>query len=179
MLEMPNKIYVNSLYIFKILGCAILIMILALLFDKNKDTNFFLWASLTAFFTLQFDIKKSINFNQFTGNVIGSVIGILIWLGMSNSSFLNSYSISLEYLFLVLGIFLTTLICMCFKAIEYTGIALSSFLIVTVYDVGHHTIDGALLRILFCFIGCIVAYIVEHSSAWIFQHYLKKNDISH
>lgn len=168
---MPEHVYKNTLYIFKILGCSVLIVILALLFDKNKDTNFFLWASLTACFTMQFDYKKSINFTQFTGNFIGSVIGIIIWIGMSSSSFLHSYSISLEYLFLVIGIFLTSIICLCFKAVQYTGIALSSFLIVTVYDVGHHTIDGALLRIFYCFIGCVVAYVVEHSCTFFFQKY--------
>ena len=168
---MPEHVYKNTLYIFKILSCSMCIVVLALLFDKNKDTNFFLWASMTACFTMQFDYKKTINFSQFTGNFIGSVIGIIIWIAMSSSSFLHSYSISLEYLFLVLGIFLTTLICLVLKAVQYIGVALSSFLIVTIYDVGHHSIDGALLRIFYCFIGCIVAYVVEHSANFLLHKY--------
>ena len=123
-------------------------------------------------FTIQFDYTKPINFTQFTGNFIGSVIGIIIWIGMASSSFLHSYSISLEYLFLVLGIFLSTLICLCFKVVEYTGIALSSFLIVTIYDVGHHSIDGALFRIFYCFVGCVVAYLIEHISQFFLKKYI-------
>lgn len=166
MLLMNQKHYANTLYIFKVLSCAIIIVILALLFDSNKDTNFFLWASLTAFFTLQIDLDKKINFNQVTGNFIGSMIGILIWIAMDKISFIHTYSINLEYFFLILGVLITTTFCILFRASEYTGIALSSFLIVTVYDVGHHTIDGALLRILYCFIGCIVAYSVEFFSRY-------------
>ncbi|ENV35256.1 aromatic acid exporter family protein [Acinetobacter gerneri] len=159
---MNIKHFTNSLYIFKILSCAIIIVILALLFDSNKDTNFFLWASLTAFFTIQFDLDKKINFNQVTGNFIGSVIGILIWIAMDRTPFIHTYNINLEYFFLILGILITTSFCVLLKATEYVGIALSSFLIVTVYDVGHHSIDGALLRISYCFIGCLVAYLVEY-----------------
>lgn len=162
---MNNKfdhIYKNTPYVFKIICCAVIIVILALLFDRNKDTNFFLWASLTACFTIQSDQNKAVNFNQFTGNLIGSIIGIVIWIAMSNSPFLHSYSISLEYAFLVLGIFLTATTCILFKKVQYTGMALTSFLIVTIYDVGHHSINGALLRIAYCFVGCLVAYAVEH-----------------
>ncbi len=161
-----QKHYANTLYIFKILCCAIIIVILALLFDRNKDTNFFLWASLTAFFTLQIDLDKKINFNQVTGNFIGSMIGILIWIVMDRTPFIHTFSINLEYFFLILGILITTTFCILFRATEYTGIALSSFLIVTVYDVGHHTIDGALLRIAYCFVGCLVAYSVEYFSRY-------------
>ncbi|WP_256733381.1 hypothetical protein [Acinetobacter sp. SwsAc6] len=83
---------------------------------------------------------------------------------MSKASFLHLYYINLEYLFLVIGITLTTIICVSCKASQFTGIALSSFLIVTVYDVGHHTIDGALLRIAYCLIGCLVAFLIEKIS---------------
>lgn len=161
---MNQKHLINTLYILKILSCAVAIALLAIIFDKDKDTNFFLWASLTAFFTIQFDLDKKINFNQLSGNFIGSMVGILIWLAMSKAYFIHMYYINLEYLFLVIGIFITTTVCVLSKATEYTGIALSSFLIVTVYDVDHHTIDGALLRILYCFIGCIVAYTIENLS---------------
>lgn len=166
--------FANALYTFKILSCAICIVILALCFDSNKDTNFFLWASLTAFLSLQIDLDKKMNFNQLIGNFIGSAVGILIWLAMDHSAFIHSYSINLEYLFLIIGIFITTTVCILFKASTYIGIALSSFLIVTIYDVGHHTIDGALLRIGYCFIGCLVAYIIENCSLWLIR---KKNTL--
>jgi len=159
---MTHHHYANTLYIFKILSCAICIALLAIIFDSNKDTNFFLWASLTAFFTIQLDLNKKLNFHQVIGNFIGSVVGILIWISMDRSSFIHTYSINLEYLFLVIGILITTSICVLFKASEYTGIALSSFLIVTIYDVNHHTIDGALLRIGYCLIGCLIAYLIEN-----------------
>lgn len=166
---MQHSHYAHALYITKILACAVTIVLLALCFDSNKDTNFFLWASLTAFLTLQIDLDKKLNFNQLIGNFIGSAIGILIWLAMDHSPFIHSYSINLEYLFLILGIFLTATVCVLFKASTYTGIALSSFLIVTIYDVGHHTIDGALLRIGYCFIGCLVAFSIESCSAWVLK----------
>jgi hypothetical protein len=159
----------NALYLFKILGCAVIIVILALCFDSNKDTNFFLWASLTAFLTIQMDSGKKINFNQLIGNFIGSAVGILIWLAMDHSAFIHSYSVNLEYFFLVTGIFMTSLVCILFREGAYTGIALSSFLIVTIYDVGHRTIDGALLRIVYCFIGCIIAYLIEKLSVFLFK----------
>ncbi|CAB1208449.1 FUSC family protein [Acinetobacter bouvetii] len=159
---MHPKDRANTLYVVKILSCAVAIVVLALIFDKDKDTNFFLWASLTAFFTIQHDLNQKINFNQVTGNFIGSLVGILIWLGMAQASFLHMYYINLEYLFFVLGIFLTTLICVSCRATQYTGIALSSFMIVSVYDFGHHTIDGALLRIVYCLVGCLIAYAVEY-----------------
>lgn len=171
---MNQNHFSHALYIFKILSCAIIVMLFALCFDSNKDTNFFLWASLTAFLTLQTDLNKKLNFNQFIGNFIGSAVGILIWLAMNHSSFIHSYSINLEYLFLILGIFITTITCILFRSSTYTGIALSSFLIVTIYDVGHRTIDGALLRIAYCFMGCIVAYMVEHLSTFLFQKYQNK-----
>ncbi len=170
---MNTKSYVNTLYILKILSCAICIAVLAIIFDKDKDTNFFLWASLTAFFTIQFDLDKKINFNQVIGNFIGSLVGILIWLAMSKASFIHMYYINLEYLFLVIGILITTSICVLSKASEYTGIALSSFLIVTVYDVDHHTIDGAILRIIYCLIGCLIAYAIEKLSLKILNRRLK------
>ena len=47
---MHQKDLTNTVYVIKILSCAVLIVVLALIFDKDKDTNFFLWASLTAFF---------------------------------------------------------------------------------------------------------------------------------
>ncbi len=162
---MHKKDFANSVYVIKILACALIMVTLALIFDKDKDTNFFLWGALTAFFTLQYDLNQKINFNQVTGNFIGSAVGILIWIAMHHASFLHLYYVNLEYLFLVLGIVLTTVICVSFKAAPFTGIALSSFLIVTVYDVGHHTIDGALLRIVYCLIGCLTAYAVESSAA--------------
>ncbi|WP_228198742.1 MULTISPECIES: hypothetical protein [Acinetobacter] len=75
---MHSKDFANTVYVVKILSCAIIMVLLALIFDKDKDTNFFLWGSLTAFFTLQYDLKQKINFNQVTGNFIGSVVGIII-----------------------------------------------------------------------------------------------------
>lgn len=171
---MNQNPYTHALYIFKILTCAVVIVVLALCFDSNKDTNFFLWASLTAFLTLQSDFNKKLNLNQLVGNLIGSAVGILIWLAMDHSAFIHSYSINLEYLFLILGIFLTTTVCVLFKSSTYTGIALSSFLIVTIYDVGHRTIDGALLRIAYCFIGCMVAYLIENLSVLLLKKYLDK-----
>ncbi|WP_374665469.1 FUSC family protein [Acinetobacter sp.] len=172
---MHKKDFANTAYVIKILCCAVLAVLLAVVFDKDKDTNFFLWASLTAFFTLQHDLNQKINFSQVTGNFIGSAVGILIWVSMSKASFLHLYYINLEYLFLVLGIVLTAIICVSFKAAKYTGIALSSFLIVTVYDVGHHTIDGALLRIAYCLTGCFIAYAVEYSSLYFIQKYRTLN----
>ncbi len=169
---MQQNHFANALYIFKILACAVCIVFLALCFDSNKDTNFFLWASLTAFLTLQMDLNKKLNFNQLIGNLIGSSVGILIWLAMDHSPFIHSFSVNLEYLFLIIGIFITTTICILFKASSYTGIALSSFLIVTVYDVGHHSIDGALLRIGYCFIGCLIAFTVENLTSRILSKYL-------
>ena len=130
------------LYIGKILSCAVVITLLSIIFDKDKTTNFFVWASLTAFSTLQFSRKTKVNFNQIMGNMIGSVIGIIIWMLMSSVS-AHLYYINLEYWFLILGIFVTTLLCIMLKHSEYCGIALSSFLIVTIYDVAHHTIEGA------------------------------------
>ena len=65
------------------------------------------------------------------------------------------------YQFLILGIFLTTLICIIVRHTEYCGIALASFLIVTIYDVAHQTIEGALFRIVFCAAGCFIAYLVD------------------
>jgi hypothetical protein len=168
---MHKKDFANTAYVIKILCCAIITVLLAVIFDKDKDTNFFLWASLTAFFTLQYDSNLKINFSQVTGNFIGSAVGIFIWYAMSKASFLHLYYINLEYLFLVLGIVLTTIICVSFKAAKYTGIALSSFLIVTVYDVGHHTIDGALLRIAYCLTGCLTAYAVENTWLYFMKKY--------
>lgn len=99
----------------------------------------------------------------------------MIWVAMAKASFLHLYYINLEYLFLVLGILLTTIICVSFKAAKYTGIALSSFLIVIVYDVGHHSIDGALLRIAYCRAGCLTAYAVEYSSLYLMKKYQTPN----
>ncbi len=166
---MHQKDLTNTVYVIKILSCAVLIVVLALIFDKDKDTNFFLWASLTAFFTIQHDLSQKINYSQVTGNFIGSIVGILIWLGMTKSSFLHMYYINLEYLFFILGIFLTTLICVSCRAAQYAGIALSSFMIVSVYDFGHHTLDGALLRIVYCLVGCITVYGVEYICQRILQ----------
>ncbi|WP_111896206.1 FUSC family protein [Acinetobacter sp. MB5] len=160
---MKFKLFLQSekvLYISKILSCAVVITLLSIIFDKDKTTNFFVWASLTAFSTLQFSRKAKVNFNQIMGNIIGSVIGIIIWMLMSSVS-AHLYYINLEYWFLILGIFVTTLLCIMLKHSEYCGIALSSFLIVTIYDVAHHTIEGALSRILFCIIGCFIAYMVD------------------
>ncbi len=148
------------LYIGKILSCAVVITLLSIIFDKDKTTNFFVWASLTAFSTLQFSRKTKVNFNQIMGNMIGSVIGMIIWMLMSSVS-AHLYYINLEYWFLILGIFVTTLLCIMLNHSEYCGIALSSFLIVTIYDVAHHTIEGALSRIFFCIIGCLIAYLVD------------------
>ncbi|MCU4415027.1 FUSC family protein [Acinetobacter sp. WU_MDCI_Axc73] len=147
-------------YIVKILSCAVIITLISIIIDRDKTSNFFLWASLTAFFTLQFDQTNKVNFNQITGNIIGSVVGIAIWFLISGASHYVSY-INLEYYFLILGIFITTLICIILKHGEYCGIALASFLIVTVYDVSHHTIEGALFRIIFCVTGCLIAYIID------------------
>ncbi len=62
--NMNQNPYSNALYIFKILACAVIIVLLALCFDSNKDTNFFLWASLTAFLTLQIDLNKKLYLTQ-------------------------------------------------------------------------------------------------------------------
>ena len=158
------------MYISKILTCAVIITLLSIVFDKDKTTNFFVWASLTAFSTLQFSRNSKVNFNQMMGNVIGSVIGIMIWVIMTHVS-AHLYYINLEYWFLIFGIFLTTLICILLKHSEYCGIALSSFLIVTIYDVAHHTIQGALSRIVFCAIGCMIAYIIDLISRQLEQHW--------
>ena len=69
-------------YIIKILTCTIIISIISITFDKDKTSNFFLWATLTSFFTLQADQNIKVNFNQITGNIIGSIVGILIWFLM-------------------------------------------------------------------------------------------------
>ncbi|WP_343598194.1 FUSC family protein [Acinetobacter sp.] len=159
------------IYISKILCCAAIITLLSILFDKNKDTNFFLWANLTAFFSLQASSQQRVNFNQISGNLIGSVVGIAIWLMMSKVES-HLYYINLEYWFLILGILLSTISCIIIKHVEYTGIALSSFLIVTVYDVSHHTIEGALLRILFCIVGCVIAYFIDLMACHLQQKWL-------
>lgn len=135
-------------------------MLISIVFDKDKTSNFFLWATLTAFFTLQADRKTRVNFNQVTGNIIGSTVGIIIWFAISEASHYVAY-INLEYWFLLLGIFITVLVCILLKHTEYCGIALSSFMIVTIYDVSHHNIEGAVLRILFCIMGCMIAYGVD------------------
>ncbi|MEL4296863.1 FUSC family protein [Acinetobacter ursingii] len=147
-------------YIIKILTCTIIISIISITFDKDKTSNFFLWATLTSFFTLQADQNIKVNFNQITGNIIGSIVGILIWFLIFSASHYVAY-INLEYWFLILGIFLTTLICIIVRHTEYCGIALASFLIVTIYDVAHQTIEGTLFRIVFCAAGCFIAYLVD------------------
>jgi uncharacterized protein YacL len=114
------------MYISKILSCAGIITLLSIIFDKDKTSNFFVWASLTAFSTLQFSRQSKVNFNQIIGNVIGSVIGIVIWAFMTHVS-AHLYYINLEYWFLILGIFVTTLLCIMLNHSEYCGIALSSF----------------------------------------------------
>ena len=163
LLDMKMMLLLQSekvMYISKILSCAVIITLLSIIFDKDKTSNFFVWASLTAFSTLQFSRQSKVNFNQIIGNVIGSVIGIVIWAFMTHVS-AHLYYINLEYWFLILGIFVTTLLCIMLNHSEYCGIALSSFLIVTIYDVAHHTIEGALSRIFFCIIGCLIAYLVD------------------
>lgn len=150
----------KALYITKILSCALLITVLSITFDKDKTTNLFIWASLTAFSTLQFSRTSKVNFNQVIGNLIGSTMGIVIWIIMANVSS-HLYYINLEYWFLILGIFATTVLCILSNHSEYCGIALASFLIVTMYDVAHHSIEGALLRIVFCILGCLIAFLVD------------------
>lgn len=147
-------------YVVKILACATLITLISILFDQNRETNLFLWASLTAFFTIQFGHKNKVNFNQISGNLIGATVGMIIWLLMHHFIH-HDIDLHLEYWFLVLGILLTTLTCIMAEHAEYTGIALSSFLIVTMYDVNYHTVEGTLFRILFCIIGCLVAYVMD------------------
>lgn len=159
------------LYILKILACALIVTLLAICIDKDHVSNFFLWSSLTAFFTIQYDANSPVNFNQVTGNLIGSSIGVIIWLLVSQFSKEHTY-INIEYLLLIVGILLTTITCILLKHAEYCGIALSGLLIVTVYDVSHNTFHGALLRILFCAIGCLIAYIVDKLS-----HKILKNHI--
>ena len=159
------------IYISKILCCAALITLLSIIFDKDKTTSFFLWANMTAFFSLQASSQQRVNFTQITGNLIGSVVGIVIWLLMSKVES-HVYYINLEYWFLILGILLTAVGCIAMKHIEYTGIALSSFLIVTIYDVSHHTIEGAFLQILFCIVGCAIAYLVDLTAFYFQQKWL-------
>lgn len=163
----------KTVYISKILACAMIIMLIAISFDNNRSTNLFLWSSLTAFFTIQFGHKNKVNFNQISGNMIGATVGIIIWLLMHHFIH-HAIDLHLEYWFLVLGILLTTLICIISEHAEYCGIALSSFLIVTVYDINFHTIEGALFRILYCVIGCLTAYIVDLLSRKMIQLFFPK-----
>lgn len=150
------------LYITKILLCASVITALSIIFDQNNISNFFLWGSLTAFSSIQFNSKNKINFNQVTGNLIGSIIGVITWYILYRLSLHYPLYINIEYLFLVLGILVTTIICVVLQHAEYCGIALAGFLIVTLYDVSHHTIEGALFRIFYCASGCLIAYIIDH-----------------
>ncbi|MBF7689086.1 aromatic acid exporter family protein [Acinetobacter rathckeae] len=152
--------FAKIVYVIKILLCAITITVLSICFNQNQVSHLFLWGSLTAFFSIQADIKLKVNFNQVTGNLIGSSIGVGTWLLVSHFSKQQSY-INIEYWLLILGIVLTTTTCILLKHAEYCGIALSGLLIVTVYDVTHNTFEGALWRILFCVVGCIVAYTID------------------
>ncbi len=78
-------------YIIKILTCTVIISIISIIFDKDKTSNFFLWATLTSFFTLQADQNIKVNFNQITGNIIGSIVGILIWFLIFSASHYVAY----------------------------------------------------------------------------------------
>ncbi|WP_269915474.1 FUSC family protein [Acinetobacter sp. HY1485] len=161
------------IYISKILCCGLIITCISIFFNKDQISNFFLWGSLTAFSSIQSDLKNKVNFNQIIGNLIGSVLGVLTWLILYKISFHYPMYINIEYLFLVIGILVTTTLCVLLKHAEYCGIALAGFLIVTVYDVSHHTIEGALFRVFYCATGCLIAYCVDNSIRFL----LKKKNI--
>lgn len=157
------------IYIGKILCCATIVVLLSIIFDKDHISNFFLWASLTAFSSIQSDLNNPVNFNQITGNLIGSSLGVITWFLLYHLSIHYTLYINAEYIFLVIGILVTTIICIVLEHAEYCGIALAGFLIVTVYDVSHHTIEGALFRILYCATGCFIAYLVDLASRFFLE----------
>lgn len=157
-------------YVSKILCCAMVVVFFSIIFDKNHISNFFLWASLTAFSSIQSDLNSPVNFNQITGNLIGSSLGVITWFLLYHLSIHYTLYISIEYVFLVIGILITTMICILLQHAEYCGIALAGFLIVTIYDVSHHTIEGALFRIFYCAIGCLIAYLVDLVSRIFLRH---------
>lgn len=159
-------------YVSKILCCGLIISLMSAFLTKNEISNFFLWGSLTAFSSIPFDLRNKVNFNQITGNLIGCVLGILTWLFLHRFPPDTFNYINIEYCFLVLGIFITTLVCVLLKHAEYCGIALAGFVVVTVYDVSHHTIEGALFRIFYCAAGCLIAYIIDVISRYLLS---KKN----
>lgn len=161
--------FAKIVYVIKILLCAILITVLSICFNQDQVSHLFLWGSLTAFLSIQADINRKVNFSQVIGNLIGSSIGVCIWLLISHFSKQHSY-INVEYWLLILGIVLTTTTCILLKHAEYCGIALSGLLIVTVYDVTHNTFEGALWRILFCVVGCLVAYITDAVVRYFIPH---------
>lgn len=168
----PNHSYQHVdklIYVVKMTLCALIVTALSIAFDQSQVSNFFLWSSLTAFFTIQADIQSKVNFNQITGNLIGSSIGIFAWVIISKLS-MHHTLIYAEYWLILMGIICRTIICVVLNHIEYCGIALSGLLIVTVYDVSHNTFEGALLRVLYCLFGCIIAYCVDAMSRRIINH---------
>lgn len=170
---MPKQQLAQWIYVIKILICAIIITLLSITFNQDQVSPLFLWGSLTAFFTIQPDIDHKVNFSQITGNLIGSGIGVLIWLFISHFS-QHPHGITVDYLILILGILLTTMSCILCHHSEYCGIALSGFLIVTLYDVTHNTFEGALWRILCCLLGCGIAYFTDFLVRWSMRFYQKK-----
>ncbi|MBF7683758.1 FUSC family protein [Acinetobacter sp. B5B] len=167
------KQFAKIVYVIKILLCAIMITILSICFNQDHVSHLFLWGSLTAFLTIQADIDRKVNFSQVTGNLIGSSIGVCIWWLTSYLTKQHSF-INIEYWLLILGIVLTTTTCILLKHAEYCGIALSGLLIVTVYDVTHNTFEGALWRILFCVVGCVIAYITDTVVRYFIPHLKNK-----
>lgn len=157
------------LYIIKITLCALIVASLSILFDQAQISNFFLWSSLTAFLTIQSDLSCKVNFNQIIGNLIGSSVGIFAWLIISKLS-IDHTLIYAEYGLILIGIVLTTTVCVLLNHIDYCGIALSGLLIVTVYDVSHNTFEGALFRVFYCLLGALIAYGVDSASRYVIRH---------
>ncbi|URD45393.1 FUSC family protein (plasmid) [Pseudomonas sp. BYT-5] len=122
--------------------------------------DYLLWMIIAFFFSCRYDLSAKQQYNQAKGNVIGSIFGLLFWLLGSKAAPLHTESTPL-LLLIFIGVACVTLTCLTISLIEVIGTALTCFFVVMLYEHMHSSFEGALMRMVFCLLGCLMSLTLE------------------
>jgi uncharacterized membrane protein YgaE (UPF0421/DUF939 family) len=111
-----------------------------------------LWVLISILLSITVDNNSKVAYDRMKANVLGSTIGLVIFLLRNPSNLLT----------ICIGVALTIAICFKLKLMEVTRTALVAFIIVVLYEETHRTWKGALDRMASVVAGCLIGLVINY-----------------
>jgi uncharacterized membrane protein YccC len=128
-----------------------------------RQSGQYYWLLISILLSITHDNNSKVAYDRMRGNVLGSLVGLCMYLLHSPPNLLT----------ICLGVAVTILLCFNLDLVGVCRTALVGFIIVVIYEETHSSWTGAIYRmvgvVLGCLIGLAINYIFRKITAPLFQ----------